>query len=190
MERMVVNMSVEYFPELKKIESKCKNKYGISNVSLIKDVNVLNGYSWKYNYYDEEEKKVKIISSYDLVKLRKKVESKNLDWIVTDITLARETYGLNKRLVEEHEKIKEENKLKKGKIADHTVSKCGVQYVYLNNHNKNTYWTYRDNEHPTLTRRYLLDLRDIVIALGYDWIVKDEELFNQIIKQEVDEIKN
>ena len=179
-----MKMVVEYFPELDGIDSKYSNKYGISNLSLVKDGNVLTGYSWRYTYYDGYTEKVKFISSYDLKKLRKKVESKGFDWRVTDLEMAKETYKLNDELVAEHERIRSEHIESKGIVAEHTISKCGVQYVYLNDTNQNSYWTYRDKKHKTLTRRYLSDLKKVVEDKGYDWIVKDKTLYESILEKE------
>ena len=174
---------VIYFPELKRL--KYENKYGLYKVSLIKDNNVLTGYSWRYDYYEEGTNKVKRFSSYDLVKLRKLVEENNMDWIVTDIKLARESYALNERLQKKHDAIVEENR--KGQdFYPRKVSSSGVQYVYLNKNKDDYYWTYRDKVHRTVSRKLLSDLHSIITDLGYSWTVKDKDLYESIINGEVE----
>ncbi len=174
----------DYFPELKEYKSKHKynGKYGIYNISLVKDLNVIGGQSWRYAYYDEFDNKMKLLSSYDLRRLRQSVEEKGLRWIITDLNLARETYKLNEEMVNENERIKNEHSL--NRIAEHTVSKSGVQYVYLNNNEDNVYWTYRDKKHPTITRKTLTELKQAVTDKGYKWIVKDAIVYNNLLEEE------
>ena len=175
-----MNMVNEYFPEIK--EKKYENKYGILNLTLVKDVNTLNGYTWRYTYYNPLEKKVKMISSYDLRKLRKSVEEKGLQWRVTDMKLAKKTYELNDTLLEEHRLIKESNR---ESLTDyHHPSKSGVKYVYENKLNNKIYWTYFDRKHESHTREKLSDLEEVVKLKGYDWIIKDHEVYESIIKTE------
>lgn len=176
-------MSVEYFPELKDFKHKNRDKYGISNVTLVRDNNVLGGYSWRYTYYDKESERMRFISSYDLKKLRRNVESQGFDWVVTNMDRARETYKLNSRLLVSHENIRIRNKESK-RVAEHTVSKCGVQYVYLNKTKGTVYWTYRDGKHKSITRKSLNVLRSVVESMGYEWIVKDKDLYESILDGE------
>lgn len=175
-------MGVDYFPELREYVNNDRDKYGISNLSLVKDKNVIGGLSWRYSYYDIVEDKVKVISSYDIKTLRRNVELKGLNWIVTNVERARETYKLNSKLLVEHEKIRESNL--NNRVAEHTVSKSGVQYVYLNNSKKNVYWTYRDGKHKSITRRTLQELSDTVKSMGYKWIVKDKDLYEFLLEKE------
>lgn len=175
-------MTVEYFPELKGFVNKNRDKYGIANLSLVTDKNVIGGLTWRYTYYDMVEEKVKIISSYDIKKLRRNVESKGLKWIVTNVERARETYKLNSKIIVEHERIREENK--NNRVANHTISKSGVQYVYMNNTNDNLYWTYRDGKHQTITRKHLQELCNVVQSKGYKWIIKDKEVYENILERE------
>ena len=174
------------FPELIGNEKgKKKNKYGILNVELQKSDNVITKHMWRYIYFDGE--KLRYLSSYDLVALRHSVESKGYDWIVTDIDLARKSYNLNRELMAEYEAKKEEKERMKddGYVFNHKVSQSGVQYVYLNKNNNKRYWIYRNNRlDRTYTRKYLSDLHDLIMKLGYDWIVRDMDVYNKVLMEE------
>ena len=73
-----MEIGIDYFPEIRKYKSN-RDKYGILGVSLTKDNNVIGGLSWRYAYFDFETEKMKIISSYDIKKLRRNVESQGLE---------------------------------------------------------------------------------------------------------------
>ena len=93
-------MTESYFPELENASPVNSSKWGILNVHLAKCNQVITGYQWKYSYFDGF--KMKIISSYDLIKLRHKIESKGLPWLITDINFANDAYKLNKKLCAKH----------------------------------------------------------------------------------------
>ncbi len=71
--------------------SKTMNKSGILNVSKKKNKSCKKGWCWQYRYY--EGKKRKTLMSTDLLKLKKKVLSKGMDWIELDMEEKNEVYN-------------------------------------------------------------------------------------------------
>lgn len=63
---------------IKKI-SHTQNTTGYYRVSKVKDSHCKQGFRWRYSYYDDSKKRMKI-SSVDLDELEKKVKSKGLEW--------------------------------------------------------------------------------------------------------------
>jgi hypothetical protein len=82
------------FEERKEL-SKLKNTSGFYRVALHKRKNP-NHNAWEYVY--RENRKVKTISSVDLLKLKEKVIAKGLEWAIIDLENAKRTlvkYGYN-----------------------------------------------------------------------------------------------
>ena len=83
------------FEERKEL-SKLKNTSGFYRVALHKRKNPNHNPSWEYVY--SENRKVKTISSINLIKLKDKVLAKGLEWEVIDLEKAKKTlikYGYN-----------------------------------------------------------------------------------------------
>ena len=77
--------------------SSYKNSSGFYCVSTKPCPKCSQGFSWIYQYYDENMKH-KVIHSVNLLKLKNKVDAKDLDWKIIDITNAESTceeYGYN-----------------------------------------------------------------------------------------------
>lgn len=174
----------EYFPELVThvISSDSDEDYGILNVSRVKSKNVLTGFIWKYTYFDSVEGKLKVLSSYDLKKLRKMVEDNyHMQWVVIDIDKARKSYDFNRKLQEKRLSLKKEKYERNNKS-----SASGVKYVYRNIDNKNRkryFWTYR-GKHKSLSSKKLKDLRDMVLRNGFEWQITNSEVYYSIIDNE------
>lgn len=153
---------------------------GLYNVTLTKCDNIITNYTWKYTYYDKKKKKLRGLSSYDLLLLRKKVEDKGLEWVVTDLDKATESYELNRELMSKHEQLKKKTRNK--------MNTSGVKYVCKNKEKyaKNGYyWRYRDNtSNKTYSRKTLRELKELITSLGYDWIIVNEDVYNQSVQEE------
>ena len=171
------NEAVEqYFPELEKSSYLEESKWGILNVYLTKCKRVMTKHQWKYNYFDEESKKIKVISSYDLVKLRTKVLNQGLDWIITNKEYADESYKLNEKLLQEHDAVKKNKKSRN--------SSSGVKYVYRRpdkGSRQGFYWTYVNKTGKGKQKSYssitLPELEEKVKSEGLPWIIVNEEVY-------------
>ncbi len=79
---------------LNRKENLSHSKYGILNVGKNTNKSVITGFVWTYRYFDGE--RIRVITSYDLIKLRKKVESIGKKWIVLDLKKAKRSYEINR----------------------------------------------------------------------------------------------
>lgn len=80
--------------------SKVHNTSGFYRVMLHKRKNLNHKPSWEYVY--REDRKVKSISSVDLLKLKEKVIAKGLEWFIIDLENAKRTikeYGYDMELI-------------------------------------------------------------------------------------------
>lgn len=151
---------------LKTIPKSRKNKYGLHNVILIKNPRYLSGYIWRYNYY--ENNKLKTISRPDLRELRQIVEEKNLEWKVTDLVKARDTYELN-RIIQENTRLsKNENSSGIYRVFKGHCPGCnqGFTWRYVNS---------SDEGNVYLSSVDLNVLKKKVLEAGEDWVVRDED---------------
>ena len=162
----VDKMSIEsVFPELEQQKTVKQNKWGILDVCLTKCDNVTTGYQWKYSYFDGV--KIKVLSSYDLIKLRQKVDNRGLPWTITDSKLAIDSYKLNK-------------------------SSSGVRYVYRTpdkGSRRGFYWIYVNNHHEgqkSYTSNSLLRLKERIESEGLKWTVVNQKLYKKLLNQEKD----
>ena len=175
------NITNEFFPEIQLSDLIVggNDTYGILNISLCKSKNVLTGYVWKYTYNNNG--KLKVLSSYDLVKLRKMVENENQEWIIFDLQKAQETYDFNRKLQKKHKQ------LKKNTYNSNKVSASGVKYVYKNKDgrrkNSHQYWCYR-GKNKSYHKKKLSDLHKKIQELNLPWIITDETVYNNIIEKE------
>ena len=177
---MIENEVKSYFPELENQLKIDDNKWGILNVYLTKCNKVITNYQWKYAYFDGE--KLRVLSSYDLTKLRQRVLKKGLDWIITNKKYAIDSYKLNNELLAKHKL------LKKGKVSNNLSS--GVKYVYRRpdkGAKKGFYWTYV-NRLTSGQRNYssvsLKQLEERIKQEGLPWFVVNPEVYSKIIEQE------
>lgn len=86
--------------ESRKKMSKIRNSSGFYRVSIRKRPNMGDKISWEYVY--RENRKVRTLSSVNLLKLKEKVLSKGLDWFIIDLENAKKTlekYGYDKELL-------------------------------------------------------------------------------------------
>lgn len=137
------------------------NKYGLFRVRLVKNPRYLTGYIWLYQY--QEEGHTKTLSRSDLTELRKVVEAKNLEWKVTDIEKARNSYELNRQLQENARSNKNQNT---SGIYRVTKASGGLTWQYSNRSNGKKIF---------LSAITLNDLKEKVLAIGDDWIILDEK---------------
>lgn len=75
--------------------SESRNTTGFYRVSKYNSVKLKQGFSWCYQYYDANT--LKRIVAIDLYKLKQKVESKNLLWIIIDEEKAKKSIKLNNK---------------------------------------------------------------------------------------------
>ena len=178
-----MSVSESYFPELENRMPVNTNKWGILNVCLSNCDKVITGYQWKYTYFDVGANKTRIISSYDLTKLREKVLMKGLDWIITDNGLAIDSYKLNNELREKREELK-------STIINRKNYGSGIKYVYKS-HDKRSkkgyYWIYlnrSDEGQKSYTNKTLLELKERVISDGLRWEVVNPEVYERVLNEE------
>ena len=79
--------------ETRKKISKAKNITGFYRISKKKDNNCKQGFVWNYSYYDNNKRKT--ISSTDLKKLKKKIETQGLPWEIIDEEKAKKSLREN-----------------------------------------------------------------------------------------------
>lgn len=177
------NIMIEpVFPELKTQRTVKPNKWGILDVCLTKCNNVTTGYQWKYSYFDGA--KIKVLSSYDLVKLRQKVVNRGLPWTITDNRLAIDSYKLNRDLLEKHDSIT--------LYKDRENSSSGVRYVYRTpdkGSRRGFYWIYVNNHkegQKSYTSNSLLKLRERIEAEGLTWTVVNPKIYQELLDLEAD----
>jgi D-mannonate dehydratase len=151
-------------------------------VCLTKCDNVTTGYQWKYSYFDGV--KIKVLSSYDLIKLRQKVDNRGLPWTITDSKLAIDSYKLNKDLLEKHDSLT--------RYKDRENSSSGVRYVYRTpdkGSRRGFYWIYVNNHHEgqkSYTSNSLLRLKERIESEGLKWTVVNQKLYKKLLNQEKD----
>ena len=75
--------------------SKTRNSTGFFRVSKIHHSQYKQGFLWSYDYYPEIGSRQKRITSTNLLKLKEKVLSKGLEWLIIDIEKATITVANN-----------------------------------------------------------------------------------------------
>ena len=143
-----------------KIENENINKTGILNVDKRNDRGIL---SWTYR--KSINKEIIQFSSYDLLKLQKRVINENMDWIVYDTELAKNSFEENKIYIS------------KSRISQNKSGVLGVRTKIVNN---NEYWIYSrtlDGVNKYFSSKNLLDLKNRVEDENLPWEIIDEELF-------------
>ena len=134
---------------------------------------------WYYHYLVGDKKRY--LTSYDLKKLRKNVEDKNMPWVVLDIDLAKQAYQLN----DEIQVKREMNQKLRGQGRP---NKTGI--LYVSRLKKKTYrngyfWRYFNRKQDIhISATTLRELRNKVIYRGYPWIVIDEDKYHEFLEQE------
>lgn len=169
-----------YFPELENLTPKRTNKWGILNVCLTQCERVITGFQWKYTYFDGA--RMRVLSSYDLEKLKRRVLNKGLPWTVTDDNYAQDSFILNRQLVRKHEEYK------RTRTIQNTAS--GVKYVYksMDKHSKKGfYWiflnTHREGQ-KSYTSTTLKKLRNRIESEGFTWEIINQEVYERILDSE------
>ena len=156
------------YPKIRKWDM-MRDSLGIRDVTLIKSKKNASGKRWDYNYSDGNKRKV--LCSYDLRKLEKRVTGLGLPWIVVDSTKAEESYALNDELLQ----------IKESKMR----TSSGVKYVsrHKSDKSKKGYrWAYvRKKQNVHISSSNLKKLRERITDKGYDWIVIDEVKYNKLI---------
>ena len=171
-EKMDIDLTNNYFPELDNIPIVYDDKYGILNVGLVKNEKVVTGYQWNYKYYDAIDSKIRFFHSYDLRKLRKKVLNHGFEWIITDNQKAIESYKFNNNLMKKHNNhVRKYNSKYRGSSGVLHVSK------QLDKRYKNKYtWRYC-YEGVICSSKSLALLKEKVMNKQCEWVVKDNELY-------------
>ena len=170
------------WPELENRTPSKSNKWGILDVCLTKCDAVDTGYQWKYSYFDGV--KIKVISSFDLRKLERRVILKGLSWTITDEDLAHESFLLNDKLLDKHEIVK--------KYKNRNNSSSGVKYVYRTpdkGSRKGFYWIYVNNHREgqkSYTSNSLLKLKERVESEGFTWTIVNPELYYSLVNEETE----
>lgn len=173
------DMIESVFPELEDKSLLKTNKWGILDVCLTKCNKVVTGYQWKYSYFDGA--KIRVLSSYDLTRLRQKVMNRGLEWIITDNKLAIDSYKLNHELLEKREDM----------TKNHKNSTSGVKYVYRTpdkGSRRGFYWIYVNNhkegQQKSYTSNSLLRLKERVEKEGLAWTVINTEVYEKLLSEE------
>jgi len=175
-----------YIEEIKKIGSQCKSdqRYGIFRLGVCAQKTNILGFMWNYKYFNKEDGKIKTISCVDLTGLRKKVEDKGLEWIITDVEQAQKIYDINREAQSVRQDIQ-----KKRTHTRYRQTKSGVRYVgKTTNHNKE-YWTYqnytKDSQQKKIhiSSRTLLGLKKKVLDRGGKWEIINHERYEEALKE-------
>ena len=156
------------------------SKYGIVGVGLNKNDKVITGCQWCYNYWDEDQLKVRALHSYDLRILREKVLEIGHDWIIDNNRLAIETYKYNNELIRMHDEYIQKNNARKYSTSS------GVKYVTVQRDSRwniKKYWKYIHND-VRFSSKSLLELESKVKESDNEWIIVDEERYLSNIRDE------
>ena len=137
---------------------------GILRVYCVSTDKSNQGFRWNYTY--RENNKYKTLSSVDIFKLKEKVLSKGLDWIIVNEEIAEETFKkaskqYNESLYKNH---------KTGILGVYKSKKKDVVQGFI--------WSYDykvDGKKKTITSVDLNKLKEKIRNKGLDWIVVNEE---------------
>ena len=146
-------------------------KYGLLNVTLMKNCYSLTGYYWVYTHRCIDGRR-KTLSSNDLCVLKKRVEEKGYLWKVLNQYKVEKAIELNRKL----QSNKRPSKSNKGR-----KSTSGVRYVTkLKNYKskRNFYWGYK-TDGVFMQSTTLKGLKDRVVGEGYDWNVIDDDVYHK-----------
>lgn len=157
-----------------------KEKYknhptGISRVFRAVNNNFNQGFCWMYRY--REDNKYKTLSSVDLYKLKEKVLSKGLDWIIVNEEIAEETFKIAEKQYNET------------KYKNHPTGILGL-YKSKTKNPQGFVWAYDykvEGKKRTLTSVDLCKLKEKIIAKGFEWIIVNEEKATEIFNEYVNE---
>ena len=155
--------------------SEIANKYGLLNVQFSSKLK-----KWYYHYTVDGKRKY--LTSYDLKKLRKRVENKGMPWVVLDMEVAQKSYEMNDKLLKERELEK------RGRIGSGKPNKTGV--LYVSRIKKKTYrngflWRYSNRkENVCISATTLRRLRKKVLELGYPWYILDKDKYQNYLDEE------
>lgn len=149
------------------------NITGYYHVYKSKNNNVRQGFMYKYDFHDENNKRI-IIQNADLNKLKDRVISKGYTWKVVDQELAELTDAENKSFEKYHKPY--------SSTGFYRVSKETVNW------GKGYRWVYQymgdDKRNRKVSSVDLLKLEDKVKCKGLPWFVTDDDLANNTLKKE------
>ena len=175
------------------------HKYGLLNITIMRSKNTIFDFAWVYKYYDKKKEKLRSLVSVDLLQLRKKVESEELPWVVTDIDKAKQMYDFDKEMRLQRSDLLKESAKKRGdkmraKKRDKYLNrnKVGVRYVYRSRNHGKWYWKYHQRvnigngnyEFIQFTSKTLLGLREKVEKRGLDWDIIDEKKYKKALESD------
>lgn len=159
-------LSDESIKKMSKTLSVNKNSVGFYRVYKQGKKDSIQGFQWCYRYYDLEGKKNQI-RSINLMEVKEKVLSEGLDWFVVDQELA------NKSIKENEYNLIRNKKGTNTGFYRTSYDKSRPAFIYQFND---------DEKHVSCSRKDLDDLKEEVLARGWDWFVVDEKKANQIIE--------
>lgn len=152
-----------------------KNKYGLLNVTLSKNKSYLTGYIWGYKYIQEGIPRT--ITRTDLIKLRKEVENRGLEWKVIDLEKAKKSYEMNRIMQENARHNMNPNTTGIYRVSKGHCPRCkqGFTWQYVNkSKGKEIY----------LSSISLETLKEKVLEIGEEWIILDEEKARKLFEGE------
>lgn len=161
------NISIKENLKNKPINKQRENKTGFYRVSKRMDDDLLQGYSWTYQYYDEFGLKRAIIN-VDFYKVEERVKAEGLPWIIIDEDKA----AITLKEVEENRVFHEPNPNLTGFYRVYKAKSDEVNQGFLYKYD------FRDDEgeRVILQNIDLNDLKDRIISKGLPWYVVDEDL--------------
>lgn len=163
-----------------------KNTSGILYVSKITKTDLKQGFTWIYQYYNEDTGKKTSFNRVNFNELEIAVKSKNLPWIVLD----EDKYKNIKKMYPDV-------KTDKGGVDSNrhfvNISKSanttGIMFVYkrkTKTYKQGFTWSYHyygeDGKRKFITRINLDDLEVAVKSKGFEWVILDEEKYHKSLE--------
>ena len=151
---------------LKNIQHRNWSYTGIYRVSKRKKEHISQGFLWVYSF--KKNGNTFKLSSTNLIELKEKVMSNNLEWEILDQTACENSF-------KENQKNKEKFRFSTNK------NKTGIYRVHKtkNESKQGFYWTFRqtiDKNTFTFHSVNLIKLKQKVLSEGFEWIVVDSKL--------------
>ena len=129
------------------------------------------GFSWHYRY--RENNRYKTLSSVDLYKLKEKVLSNGLEWIIVNEEIAEKTFKIADKQYNDT------------KYKNHPTGIRGVYKIKKKDSVQGFTWAYDyvvDGKNKTLSSVDLYKLKEKIIAKGFEWIIVNEEKAKQTME--------
>lgn len=156
--------------------SKKNNSTGFYRVFKRTEKRNKQGYAWTYYYRDDEQHLI-AIENKDLVKLKEKVLSQNMEWFIIDYDAAMRSLKENEEMLLKSEYYEDGYKSRTGT----TTNKTGYYKVYKSKNEETTQgfiWSYsyeENSKRKTLSSYDLNKLKDMVEKRGFLWKIVDIE---------------